>query len=289
MILVIGATGLVGGEAARILLERGEGVRALVRGGGARAEGAALRNSGAEVVDGDLTRPETLIPLCAGIRAVVFTATAMPLGTDDGIRRVDLEGALALIRAAKGAGVTRFVYLSYSGTLATPSPLSHAKRTCEQTLRDSGMTGIILRPTVFAEVWLSPIVGFDPAGGRARIYGTGNEQVSYISALDVAEFAAAAATLSDPGETLEMGGPEPLSLREVIRRYEKARGVALALGVVPAAALEEGYRAATDPTQKSLAALILSYAAGDPIPDARKNAERFGVRLRTVEEVLGIS
>ena len=138
------------------------------------------------------------------------------------------------------------------------------------------------------EIWLSPIVGFDPAGGRVRIYGTGEKPLSYISALDVAEFAAVAATRSDPGETLEMGGPEPLSLREVVRRYEKARGVALALDVVPVAALEEGYRAATEPTQKAFAALMLGYAAGDAIADARKNAEQYGVRLRRVEEVLGI-
>lgn len=288
MILVVGATGLVGGRAARILLEQGQRVRALVRGGAARAEGAALLDAGAEVVDGDLTRPDTLGPFCAGIRTVVFTATAMPLGKDDGIRRVDLEGALALIRAAKSAGVIRFVYTSYSGTLATPSPLSHAKRTCEQALRDSGMTAIILRPTGFMEIWLSPTVGFDPVGGHVRIYGTGEKPFSYISALDVAEFAAVAATRSDPGETLEMGGPEPLSLREVVRRYEKARGVALALDPVPVAALEEGYRAATDPTQNAFAALMLDYAAGDAIGVSVENAERYGVKLRRVEEVLGI-
>lgn len=288
MILVVGATGFVGGRVARTLLERGQRVRALVRGGEARAEGAALRDAGAEIVDGDLTRPETLEPLCAGIRAVVFTATAMPGGKDDGIRRVDLEGALALIRAAKRAGVTRFVYTSFSGTLTAPSPLNHAKRTCEQAVRDSGMTAIILRPTGFTEIWLSPIVGFDPATGRVRIYGTGEKPFSYISALDVAEFAAVAATRSDPGETLEMGGPEPLSPREVVRRYEKARGVTLALDVVPAAALEEGYRAATDPTEKAFAALMLNYAGGDVIVDAARNAERYGVRLRRVEEVLGI-
>ncbi|MGH7681546.1 MAG: SDR family oxidoreductase [Candidatus Eiseniibacteriota bacterium] len=289
MILVVGATGLVGGRTARALLQRGQKVRALVRGGAGRAEGAALRAAGAEVVDGDLARPDTLAAACAGIHAVVCTATSFPRAAEEGLRTVDLEGVLALIEAAERASVKRFVYTSFSDTLPTPSPLNHAKRTCERRLRESPMAAVILRPTAFAEIWFTPIVGFDPASGRVRVYGTGEKATSYMSALDVAEIAAEAATRDEPGATYELGGPEALSLREVVRRYERARGVTLEVDAVPLAALEEGCRTAVGPTQETFAALLLGAAGGSVIPDAKKNAEHFGVRLRRVEDVLGIS
>ena len=289
MILVVGATGLVGGRAALALREQGHPVRAMVRGGAARAEAAPLARAGAEIVDADLRRPETLSAACSGARAVICTATTMPHGADDGLRRVDLDGVLSLIEASERAGVGRFVYTSFSGTLTTPSPLTHAKRTCEQRLRDGTMISIILRPTCFMEVWLSPVVGFEPANGRVRIYGTGKEGITFMSALDVGEFAAAAAVRPDAtSEVLELGGPETISLREVVRRYETFRGADVSLEVVPLAALEEGYRAAVDPIQKTFAALMIGYARGDRIPDADRNAERFGVRLRSVDEVLSL-
>jgi len=289
MILVVGATGLVGGRAARALLERRQKVRALVRGGPGRAEGSELRAAGAEVVDGDLARPETLAAACTGAQAVVCTATSFPRAAEEGLEKVDLEGVLALIDAAERASVKRFVYASFSHTLATPSPLTHAKRACERRLRESPMAAVILLPTAFAEIWFTPIVGFDPASGRVRVYGTGEAKTSYISALDVAEIAAVAATRDEPRASYELGGPEALSLREVVRRYERARGVKLEVESVPLAALEEGYRAAVGPTQKTFAALLLGAAGGSVIPDAKKNADHFGVRLRRVEDVLGIA
>jgi uncharacterized protein YbjT (DUF2867 family) len=111
---------------------------------------------------------------------------------------VDLEGTLALIDSAERAGVKRFVYVSYSGNIREDSPLETAKRRCESRLLDSAMEAVILRPSYFMEVWLSPALGFDPANGAARIYGDGEGKVSYISGTDVASFAIAAATSEYP-------------------------------------------------------------------------------------------
>ena len=116
-ILVVGATGLVGGQVAQKLRRQGESVRALVRGGDAHPKVQPLRAAGMEIVDGDLTVPETLALACRGIATVVTTATSMPTGANDGLRRVDLDGTLALIEAAERAGVKRFVYTSYSGNI----------------------------------------------------------------------------------------------------------------------------------------------------------------------------
>ena len=51
------------------------------------------------------------------------------------------------------------------------------------------MTYTILRPTYFMDVWLGPALGFDVAGGRATVYGSGQARVSWIALGDVAQFA----------------------------------------------------------------------------------------------------
>ncbi len=284
MDLVAGATGYVGKQVALGLRKAGRSVRALVRGGAQRAEAKELVSAGIEVVDADLTRPATLGPACAGIEAVACTATSMPHGRDDGLRRVDREGVLALIEAAEGAGVKKFVYTSYSGNIRHDSPLETAKRDCEKRLLGGAMDAVILRPSYFVDVWLSPVLGFDPAKGTARIYGAGETQVSYISASDVVQFGVAAVTRETGRKTiLEMGGPDPLSQLDAVRIFEETLQKKFKLEFVPIEALREQHRA-TDPLQKTFAALMLGYAEGDIVREARANAEQLGIRLRTLAE-----
>jgi uncharacterized protein YbjT (DUF2867 family) len=80
-----------------------------------------------------------------------------------------------------------------------------------------------------------------------------------------------------------MGGPEPLSLLEVVGIFEKALGKKFELEKVPLAALEEQHRA-TDPLQKTFAALMIGYANGDAISDSLETAHRYGVRLHSVSD-----
>src|SRR5437868_2465663 len=143
-ILVVGATGFVGKQVALKLQARSGGVHALVRGGENNPKAADLTRAGIRIVDADLTQPHTLGPACRGIETVISTATSMPVAAADGLRTVDLEGTLALIDAAEGAGVKKFVYTSYSGNLRNPSPLEIAKRSCEQRLLNSRMEAVIL-------------------------------------------------------------------------------------------------------------------------------------------------
>lgn len=281
--LVVGATGFVGGQVARGLREHGTFVRALVRGGASHPKSGELRDGGVDIVDGDVTRPESLASACPGIDTVVSTVTSMPTGANDGLRRVDHDGALALIDAAERAGVNKFVYVSYSGNVDQPSPLASAKRGCEDRLRASAMQAVILRPSYFAEIWLSPALGFDARNATARIYGSGDAKVSYISARDVAAFAVAVVSREQAVKTtvLELGGPEALSLREAIATFEQATGRAFSVESVPIEALQ-AQLGAPDPVQASFAALAYAYAKGDAIEGARETAARHGIELRSV-------
>lgn len=284
-ILVVGATGLVGGHIARGLRHVQQTVRALVRGGGAHPKAPALLSSEVEIVAGDLTRPETLDSACQGVDIVITTATSMPSGADDGLRRVDHAGGLALIAAAERARVKKFVYVSYSGNIQLESPLSIAKRGCETQLLNGPMQAVILRPSYFIEVWLSPALGFDYVQGSARIYGSGDAKVNYISAFDVADFAVVTATKDtrDKNTVLEMGGPDAFSQLDAVGIFEQALGRKIKVDALPVEAIQQQY-SSPDPLQKTFAALMLSYAKGDVIPGSRAVAQEYGLTLGSVAQ-----
>jgi uncharacterized protein YbjT (DUF2867 family) len=284
-ILVVGATGTVGGEIAAGIAKGESPVRALLRGGNHHDKAGALSNAGIEIVAGDLRDPATLAKACQGVETVVTTATSMPSAAEDGLRRIDHDGALALIDAAESAGVKRFVYVSYSGNIRVDSPLERAKRACEDRLLASKMEAILLRPSYFMEMWLSPMLGFDPAHGSVRAYGSGEGEVSFISNSNVAYFAIAAAMAHPTGKDaiIEMGGPEALSLRDVVKIFEEKLGKTIRIDSVPLEALQEQHKS-SDPLQQTFAALMLSYAEGDSVLEAVANAQKYGVRLRSVSE-----
>lgn len=284
MDLVVGATGLVGQQIALGLRRQGRAVRGLVRGGTRHEKAASLVAAGIEIVDGDLTEAETLPAACAGVETVLSTATSMPQGKDDGLRRVDHDGTLALIDCSERSGVQHFVFTSYSGNIRADSPLETAKRDCEKRLLAAKMRFTILRPSYFMEMWLSPALGFDPGSGRVRIYGSGEAKVSYISFHDVVAFAlAVAGNPSHPSAFLEMGGPEPVSQLDAVAIFERALGKRVELEKVPLASLEQQHRS-LDPLQKTFAALMMGYAKGDVIPGSQETARSYSVTLHSVSD-----
>jgi uncharacterized protein YbjT (DUF2867 family) len=113
MILIVGGTGDLGGRVVQLVRDQGREVRCLVRAG---TEDAHLRRRGVEIVRGDLTDPNSLLPACEGVATVVATATAIGRRLAGAkrptIHEVDHVGMSALIDAAERAGVARFVYLS---------------------------------------------------------------------------------------------------------------------------------------------------------------------------------
>jgi uncharacterized protein YbjT (DUF2867 family) len=283
MILVAGATGFLGREICRRLAAAGKNVRGLVRTTSDPLVVAQLAEFGVETADGDLRDPASLDRACRGVAAVISTvSTTRSRQEGDSIEATDLQGQLNLVDAARRAGVSRFVYTSYSGQIDSDDPLTLAKRTVEDRVRRSGITYTILRPSYFIEVWLSPALGFDHPNAKATIYGSGDAKISWISLGDVAEFAVR--SLDEPAAanaTLELGGPDALSPREVVRIFEKASGRAFEVQLVPEEALRAQHDAATDSLQRAFTALMLNYAKGDPIPMER-TLRSFPLTMRSV-------
>ena len=266
MNLIVGATGMLGGEICRLLAEQGKAVRALVRETSYSEKVTRLRGLGAEVVRGDLKDRASLEAACRGASVVVSTASStLSRQEGDSIESVDRQGQLNLLEAAEQTGVKHFVLISFPN-VDINFPLQSAKRAVEDRLRRGRMTYTILQPTFFTEVWLSPALGFDLAHATAQIYGGGHNKISWISFQDVAKFAVAA--LDNPraeNAIIKLGGPDALSPLEVVGLAEQATGKPVVVQHVPEEALRAQHDAATDSLQQSFAGLMLYYAHGDVI------------------------
>lgn len=147
-VLVTGAAGVMGRRLVRALLERGARVRGLVLPNDAgKAELAAL---GCDVVEGDLSRPDSLAHVTEGIRTVYHLA-AIILSPDPSVfQRVNLEGTAQLVRASAATGVEHFVYVS-SASVVYPrrTPYAESKLAAESVVRgQAGLQYTIVRPTL---------------------------------------------------------------------------------------------------------------------------------------------
>jgi NADH dehydrogenase len=288
MILVSGATGMLGSDICRRLADQGKPVRALVRATSDAEQVALLGRLGAELVRGDLRDRASLDAACHQARVVISSATAVHAKQEgDSIESIDQQGQLKLVDAAAGAGVRHFILVSFP-PVDVPFPLQTAKRAVEDRLRSSGMSYTILQPTFFAEIWLSPALGFDPGQATARIYGTGENRISWISFRDVA--ACAVAALDNPqaiNKVIRLGGPEALSPLEVVRVAERVTGKRFEVQYVPEEALRAQHGAALDPLQQSFAGLMLYYAHGEVIDPAEALRIFPGYRPSSIREFLG--
>ncbi len=264
MILVAGATGVLGLEIVRRLRAAGRPVRALVRATSGAEKVAELARLGAETVRGDLKDRASLDQAARGVDAVISTvSTIVTAQPGDSLSETDGAGTRNLIDAAKAAGAKDFVFVSFDISRAPDSPLTTAKRDAERHLERSGMTFTILQPSLFMESWLGPFLFADTAAGTAKVYGAGTQGIRYIAVADVAEMAVR--SLTEPSArnaTIPFGGPEPTSQRDAVRLFEEAYGKPFTVIEVPEQALEAQWSAARDPFEKSFAALMLGVARG---------------------------
>jgi uncharacterized protein YbjT (DUF2867 family) len=283
MILVVGATGMLGSEICLRLAKRGETVRALVRKTSAVERTELLREAGVELVVGDLKDPSSLTCACQGVDSIISTASStFSRQEGDSIETVDGAGQLNLVEAAAAAGVPRFVFVSFRRPKGVSFPLGDAKAQVENAIKAFNFT--IIQASYFMQSWLTPLLGFDYVTGTARVYGSGNNPASWVSVKDVAEICAM--TLNNPSaarRTIEFGGPEALTPLEVIAKFEELTGKSFKVEHVPEAAVLAQFEAASDSMEKTFAALMLGYMLGDAI-EMKSVQQEFGIRLTSVDE-----
>ena len=278
--LVIGATGILGGEIVRRLRAQGDSVRALVRGSSAPTAVQGLRDAGAEIVEADLKRPGSIADALRGVSHVISTASStLSRSEGDSIETVDRDGTLAAVAAAATAGIEQFVFVSFPPS-SIPFPLQDAKRTVETALQAGGTAYTIVQPTHFWEVWCSPVLGFDAQARKARIFGDGTARMNWISFQDVAT--AAVRALGNPralNQTFQVGGPDPLSQLDLVRVFEEVGGRPFEREHVPLEAIRAQHGAATDSLEKSFAALMLIIMSGEWVFDSAAAREALRMEM----------
>ncbi len=272
---------MLGGTIVRRLLEREEEVRALVRD---PAGERLLKEAGAATASGDLKEPASLRAACEGISTLITSANSVVRGGDDNVQTVDLDGNRSLIEAASRSGVEHFIFVSAQGEdPESPVPFLRAKGVTSKRLRESSMAYTVLMPDAYMDVWIPLVVLMPAAAGQpVTLAGEGTRKHYLVAVEDVAGYAAGAVgNEAAVGRDFLIGGPEPVSWRDVVSTYEDVKGVSLEIQSLQPGASMPGFPEGAS----GFMAMMETYDSPEPISSAEaKNI--FGVRQTTVDEFL---
>lgn len=277
MILVVGATGDLGGAVTKMLLAKGKEVRVLAR---EKSNYRSLKEAGAKVVFGDLKIRASLEPAFENVDTIVTTANSAQRGGDDNPETVDLQGNRNLIDTARTAGVKHFIFVSAQvADPNSPVPFLHAKGRTEEYLQASGIPYTIIAPDLFMDVWVVMVVA-SPAIAQqpVTLVGSGNRKHSFISRADVARFIVA--SINNPkavNRKLVIGGPESLSFRDAAIIYGRILGREIAVRTVMPGDPVPGIHEAVGP-------LLAGFDAYDSIIDMSELNREFAVTPTSLEE-----
>lgn len=230
MIVVTGASGYLGSHITRQLVEAGLPVRALVRSKTYAQQEGRLVGLNIELVEADVTQPETLALAFKGATAIVHTvAIAIEKGGRT-YEQINYQGTVNVVEAAKAAGVRRVIYISQLGADAKlPYRFLASKGKGQDYVAASGLDWSAFQPSViwgpedeFANSFarlipITPIIFPIVGDETARFQPVWVEDVasSVVKAID------------DPatiGKVYQLGGPEVLVLEEIERRTLQALG-----------------------------------------------------------------
>lgn len=220
-LLVIGGTGTLGRQIVLQALTKGYQVRCLVRN---FRKANFLKEWGVELVYADLTRPETIPPCLKGITAVIDASTSRPNELNS-LRKVDWDGKLYLIEAAKAANIKRFIFFSAQNVEQFENiPLMKLKHGIELELKNSGLNYTIFRLTGFyqglIEQYAIPILENLP------IWLTNeNTCISYMDTQDIAKFCIRALQIpKTANQTFFLSGLKGWVSSEIINLCEQLAG-----------------------------------------------------------------
>jgi len=229
-LLIIGGTGTLGRQIVLQALTKGYQVRCLVRN---FRKANFLKEWGVELVYGDLNKPETIPPCLKGISAIIDASTSRP-NEFNSLKKVDWDGKLCLIEAAKAANIQRFIFFSAQNVEQFDNiPLMKLKYGIENKLKKSGIPYTVFRLTGFyqglIEQYAIPILENLP------IWVTNeNTSVSYMDTQDIAKFCLRSLQLPQTiNQTFFLSGLKGWVSSEIINLCEQLAGQSARVQKVP--------------------------------------------------------
>ncbi len=231
-LLLTGASGYIGGRLLARLEQEGRPVRCMSR----RPEQLSARTAPTtEVVRGDVNEPDSLADALSGIETAYYLVHSMSGASD--YRTADRNGAAAFGAAARAAGVRRIVYLGGLGEGAGLSEHLASRQEVGATLEASGVPTIELRASIVigsgsaSFEMVRALVDRLPVMVTPRWVGTRTQPIAIE---DAVEYLRQAADLGiDGSRVIEIGGPEQVSYRELMREYARQRGLRRTMVSVP--------------------------------------------------------
>lgn len=220
MILVVGGTGRLGSLVVADLVKQGERVRVL-----SRHAARAAHLKGVEVVTGDVRDAAAVDSAVRGATTVLSAIHGFvgPRGVSPAT--VDRDGNANLVAAAAHSGAD-VVLMSIVGAAPDhPDELFRMKYAAETGLRAASVRSAVVRATAFAELWIELMRQTASRGGRPLVFGSGANPINFVSVVDVAALVERVLTDSSTrGETIEIGGPDNVTLTDLARRVQAADG-----------------------------------------------------------------
>jgi uncharacterized protein YbjT (DUF2867 family) len=292
MLLLTGATGLVGSAVRRRLTAAGQPVRCLVR-DPRRLGPDRVR---VQIALGDLADPHSFRHALRGVKTVVHLAASERDQPHATIEELDALATWRLVRAAERARVEHFVFATPLGaTDHHPSRVHRAKAMAERAVEEAGISTTILATSlVYApgdrRMSLATRLSYLPA---MPVPAMGGARSQPIWADDVA--ACIAAVIADPVEgsrRLELAGPDTFTHRQVVALALRAVGHRRRLIPLPDVLLRpalRAYEAAAGPTAFATWDESQLLAASMVTPRGTRDAERLGVRPQPMPAVLGLA
>jgi uncharacterized protein YbjT (DUF2867 family) len=231
-VLVMGATGNVGGATLTALREAGLEAVAFVRN---RDRAAEQLGADQPVKVGDLADTQSVAAALQGIERVHLCS-----GNDPGLR----EQQLNALEAIAASDVRRIVKIS-SSTVSTrpdsPARVGRDHAAIEEALRATGREAVAIRPNVFMQSFLAQA----PAVANGILPGPeGDPRVSFVDATDIGRVAATALVADEPpADLLEVTGPEALTWSDVAAAMSDVLARRISYQPTPSIVMADGMRA----------------------------------------------
>jgi uncharacterized protein YbjT (DUF2867 family) len=284
-VVVIGGTGMLGGQVVTALLSRGKRVRALVR---PKSDAARLIRAGVEIVQGDMMEPASLLRAMDGADAVVSTAAGYTRHSKGDTAEIDITGNPNLADAASQTGIRRFVLTSIVTCDQTPQvPHFWHKKLAEDKLEELGVPFVSLRPGAFLDQITR--MGGDPFAKR-RLMWVGSPAIptTYVLTSDVAGYLADAVDAPGvDGQRIDIGWDRPVSMQEIAQISGRLLGQQIRVRTIPAGLISAAAAVVGpfSPMAKDLEAMMRWFQTGHYVADPTRQGEVFG-QVPTAEDAI---
>jgi uncharacterized protein YbjT (DUF2867 family) len=285
MILVIGASGILGTAVISELYQEGYSIRAASRSPEKLSEKLPKDILVSKV---DLTDAATMEKALEDVDTVVAAAHSLLGSGANSSAKVDEKGIKHLIEAARQKGVRHFIYVSiYMASESSASAFVRRKFRMERYLINSGIPFTIIRPSAFMEVHAHQLLGSGILkNGKALIMGKGDKPCNYVAAGDVAELIRKIVKEGPSNEILDVGGPDNTSKIELAGLYGKLSGRQVKMIHIPLVVLKlvSGMAKPFHSGISQVTEISVAFDSIDMSLDTRELVQRFSLKQTSLQD-----